>query len=294
MGFDWLFFAEVTLAGLGSGALLALTALAYVLIYKATKVVNLAIGEMLMIGAYLFFGFAAGYGLPVWVSIPLALIGGGLLGAVIERAVIRRMLGESAISIFMVTIGIGSILIGIVEIIWTPNPARLPDFMGTAPLFIGDAYVSRKIAISFAVASILIAGFVLAFRYWRGGVALRATATDQGAAFSCGINVPAVFSISWILAGVAAAGAGILVGSVGGISPTMGIFGLSALVVVIVGGLNSITGALVGGVIVGLLEAYAGTYIGGEYKLVTTFGLLLLILMLRPYGLFGTAEIERL
>jgi len=123
---------------------------------------------------------------------------------------------------------------------------------------------------------------------------LRATATDQGAAFSCGINVPAVFSISWILAGVAAAGAGILVGSVGGISPTMGIFGLSALVVVIVGGLDSITGALVGGVIVGLLEAYAGTYIGGEYKLVTTFGLLLLILMLRPYGLFGTAEIERL
>jgi branched-chain amino acid transport system permease protein len=294
MGFDWLFFTEVTLAGLGSGALLALTALAYVLIYKATKVVNLAIGEMLMIGAYLFFGFAAGYGLPVWVSIPLALIGGGLLGALIERAVIRRMLGESAISIFMVTIGIGSILVGIVEIIWTPNPARLPDFMGTAPLFIGDAYVSRKIAISFGVASILIAGFVLAFRYWRGGVALRATATDQGAAFSCGINVPAVFSISWILAGVAAAGAGILVGSVGGISPTMGIFGLSALVVVIVGGLDSITGALVGGVIVGLLEAYAGTYIGGEYKLVTTFGLLLLILMLRPYGLFGTAEIERL
>ncbi len=294
MGFDWLFFAEVTLAGLGSGALLALTALAFVLIYKATKVVNLAIGEMLMMGAYLFFGFAAGYGLPIWLSIPLALIGGGLIGAVIERAVIRRMLGESAISIFMVTIGLGSIMVGIVEIIWTPNPARLPDFMGTAPLFIGEAYVSRKIAISFVVASLLIAGFVLAFRYWRGGVALRATATDQGAAFSCGINVPAVFSISWTLAGIAAAGAGILVGSVGGISPTMGVFGLSALVVVIVGGLDSITGALVGGAIVGLLEAYAGTYIGGEYKLVTTFGLLLLILMLRPYGLFGTAEIERL
>lgn len=294
MGFDWLFFAEVTLAGLGSGALLALTALAYVLIYKATKVVNLAIGEMLMMGGYLFFGFAVGYSLSPWIAIPLALIGGGLLGALIERAVIRRMLGESAISIFMVTIGLGSILVGIVEIIWTPNPARLPDFMGTAPLFIGEAYVSRKIAISFGVASLLIAGFVIAFRYWRGGVALRATATDQGAAFSCGINVPAVFSISWTLAGVAAAGAGILVGSVGGISPTMGVFGLSALVVVIVGGLDSITGALIGGVIVGLLEAYAGTYIGGEYKLVTTFGLLLLILMLRPYGLFGTAEIERL
>ena len=103
-----------------------------------------------------------------------------------------------------------------------------------------------------------------------------------------------MFSISWILASVAAAGAGILIGSVGGISPTMGVFGLSALVVVIVGGLDSIIGALIGGLIVGLLEAYAGTYIGGEYKLVTTFVLLLLILMLRPYGLLGTGEIERL
>ncbi|MDR6874859.1 branched-chain amino acid transport system permease protein [Bosea sp. BE125] len=294
MEFDWLFFLEVTLAGLGSGALLALTALAFVLIYKATKVVNLAIGEMLMVGAYLFFSFAAGFGLPVWLAIPLALIGGGLLGAIVERTIIRPMLGESAISVFMVTIGLGSVLVGLVEIIWGAAPTQLPEFMGTTPLFIGDAYVSRKIAIGFAVASIVIAAFVLAFRFWRGGVALRATATDQGAAYSCGIDVPKVFSAAWIVAGVAAAGAGILVGAVGGISPTMGVFGLSALVVVIVGGLDSIAGALVGGLVVGLVEAWSGTFIGGEYKLLATFGLLILILMVRPYGLFGTVEIERL
>jgi branched-chain amino acid transport system permease protein len=294
MEFDWLFFCEVTLAGLGSGALLALTALAFVLIYKATKVVNLAIGEMLMVGAYLFFSFTAGLGLPVWLAIPLALIGGGLLGAIVERTIIRPMLGESAISVFMVTIGLGSVLVGLVEIIWGAAPTQLPEFMGTTPLFIGDAYVSRKIAIGFAVASIVIAAFVLAFRFWRGGVALRATATDQGAAYSCGIDVPKVFSAAWVVAGVAAAGAGILVGAVGGISPTMGVFGLSALVVVIVGGLDSIAGALVGGLVVGLVEAWSGTFIGGEYKLLATFGLLILILMVRPYGLFGTVEIERL
>jgi branched-chain amino acid transport system permease protein len=125
-------------------------------------------------------------------------------------------------------------------------------------------------------------------------VALRATAADQAAAYSCGIDVPAVFSAAWALAGVAAAAAGILVGAVGGISPTMGVFGLSALVVVIVGGLDSVAGALVGGLVVGLLEAWSGTFLGGEYKIVATFSLLLAVLVVRPYGLFGTAEIERL
>lgn len=294
MDFDPLFFVEVTLAGLGTGALLALTGLAFVLIYKATKVVNLAIGEMLMVGAYLFLTFSAGLGLPVWAAIPLALAGGELLGAVVERSIIRPMLGESAISVFMVTIGLGSVLVGLVEILWGAAPTQLPDFLGTAPVFIGQAYVSRKVAIGFAVATVLIAAVVLAFRFWRGGVALRATASDQAAASSCGINVPAVFSAAWIVAGMAAAGAGILVGAVGGLSPTMGVFGLSALVVVIVGGLDSVAGALVGGVVVGLVEAWSGTFIGGEFKLLATFGLLVAVLMVRPYGLFGTVEIERL
>lgn len=291
---DLLFFFEVTLAGLGSGALLSLTALAFVLIYKATRVINLAVGEMLMLGGYLFFAFAAGYGLPAWAAIPLAIAGGGLVGAVVERGLIRPMLGESPIAVFMVTIGLGSILVGLVELVWGTDPRALPAFMGNAPIFIGEAYVSRKIAIAFAVAAVVIAVFLVLFRYWRGGVALRATATDQAAAYSCGINVPGVFSLAWVIGCGTAAGTGVLLGSIGGISPSMGVFGLSALVVVIVGGLDSVAGALVGGLVIGLIEAWAGTYLGGEYKLVTTFGLLLVALMIRPYGLFGTTEIERL
>lgn len=291
---DLLFFFEVTLAGLGSGALLSLTALAFVLIYKATRVINLAVGEFLMLGGYLFFAFAAGLGLPAWAAIPLAIAGGGLVGAVVERGLIRPMLGESPIAVFMVTIGLGSILVGLVELVWGTDPRALPAFMGNAPIFIGEAYVSRKIAIAFAVAAVVIAVFLVLFRYWRGGVALRVTATDQAAAYSCGINVPGVFSLAWVIGCGTAAGAGVLLGSIGGISPSMGVFGLSALVVVIVGGLDSVAGALVGGLAIGLIEAWAGTYLGGEFKLVTTFGLLLVALMIRPYGLFGTTEIERL
>lgn len=291
---DWLFFAEVTLAGLGSGALLALTALAFVLIYKATRVINLAVGEILMLGGYLFFAFSAGFGLPVWAAIPIAIAGGGVVGAMVERALIRPMLGEAPISVFMVTVGLGSVLMGAVELVWNTDPRALPDFMGATPVFIGEAYVSRKIAIGFAVAGVVIALFLLLFRFWRGGVALRATASDQAAAYSCGINVPGVFSLAWIVACATAAGAGILVGAIGGISPTMGVFGLSALVVVIIGGLDSVLGALVGGLLIGLVEAWAGTFLGGEFKLVTTFSLLIAALMIRPYGLFGTVEIERL
>ncbi|MEX2519276.1 MAG: branched-chain amino acid ABC transporter permease, partial [Paracoccaceae bacterium] len=124
--------------------------------------------------------------------------------------------------------------------------------------------------------------------------ALRATATDQGAAYSCGINVPGVFAVAWIVGCATAAGAGVLVGSIGGISPSMGVFGLSALVVVIVGGLDSILGALVGGLALGLVQSWTGTYLGGEYQNLVIFGLLIVAMMIRPYGLFGTREIERL
>ena len=132
------------------------------------------------------------------------------------------------------------------------------------------------------------------FRFWRGGVALRATASDQAAAYSVGINVPRVFSLAWVASAMLAAISGIIVGSIGGISSSMGVFGLSVLVVVIVGGLDSVLGALVGGILIGLIEALAGAYLGGEYKLLATFIVLVAVLLVRPYGLFGTHEIERL
>ena len=289
----WLLF-EITLAGLGTGGLYALTGLAFVLIYKATRVVNLAIGDMLMIGAYVFFSFSAGLALPIWLAIPAALLVCGVFGALVERSMIRPMLGESPISSFMVTVGLSSILIGLVELVWSADQQRLPEFLPAKPIVIGEAFVSPKTFYGFWIVVLLIAAVLLLFRYWRGGVALRATASDQAAAYSVGINVPRVFSLAWAAAAVIAGVAGIVVGSIGGISSAMGAFGLSVLVVVIFGGLDSVLGALVGGLVVGVVEALAGFYLGGEYKIIATFALLVLILLLRPYGLFGTHEIERL
>lgn len=291
---DGLFFLEVTLAGLGSGGLYALAALAFVIVYKATRVVNIAIGEFLMMGAYVFYAFAAGMAWPVWAAIAGAVALSAALGALVERVTIRPMLGESPISVFMITVGLASILVGVVELIWTADQRRLPEFMPRAPVMLGEAFVAPKVFYGFWVA-LALALFVLAvFRYWRGGVALRATASDQGAAYAMGINVPRVFSLSWAAAGAIAAVSGVIVGAIGGISSSMGVFGLSVLVVVIVGGLDSVAGALVGGIFIGLLEAWAGAYLGGEYKLLATFVVLVAVLMMRPYGLFGTREIERL
>jgi len=291
---DLLFLFEVVLAGIGSGGLYALAGLAFVIIYKATRVVNLAIGEMLMMGAYFFLTFFAVMELPAWAAVVLAVVASGVMGGVIERLAIRPMLGEAPISVFMVTVGLGSILVGLVELIWSADQRRLPEFMPTEPIFLGEAFVSSKVFYGFLVALVLVATAVAIFRYWRGGVALRATASDQGAAYAMGIDVPRVFSLAWVSAAALAAVAGVVVGAIGGLSSSMGVFGLSVLVVVIVGGLDSVVGALLAGLMIGVLEALAGAYLGGEYKLLATFVVLVVVLMLRPYGLFGTREIERL
>ncbi len=291
---DWLFFIEVSLAGIGAGSLYALTAIAFVLIYKATRVINLAIGEMLMVGAYLFFALGAGWSLSWWLAIPMALVGGGLLGMLLERGVIRPMLGENPISVFMVTIGLGSILVGTVELIWTSAPRSLPGFMPDEAIFIGEAFIAPNTFWGFVIAAVVIALFLLLFRFWRGGVALRATASDQGAAWAMGINVPAVYSLAWGLAGMIAAGSGILLGAMSGVSPEMAMFGLTVLVVVIVGGLDSVFGALLAGLLIGWMESVVGVYLGGEYEHLVTFILLMLVLLVRPWGLFGSHEIERL
>ncbi len=290
---DWIFFGEISLAGLAMGGLYALIALGFVIIYKATRVINFAIGEIMMFAAYLFLAFAGGMELSAWIALPLAVIGGSILGGVIEKTMIRPMLGESPISVVMVTIGIASILVGLVEFIWTANPQLLPSFLPREPVFIGPLYLAPKIAYGFLIGSALLIIYLLYFRFSRGGVALRATASDQAAAYSMGINVRRVFNMAWVFGSLAASLAGVLVAATGGLSPQFGIIGLSVLVVVIVGGLDSILGALVAGVFIGWLETVAGAYLGGEYRMPATFLVLAVILVIRPYGLFGTHEIER-
>jgi branched-chain amino acid transport system permease protein len=247
----------------------------------------------MMFAAYLFLTFAGGMEMSPWIALPLAVLGGSILGGVIEKTMIRPMLGESSISVVMVTIGIASILVGVVEFIWGADPQLLPSFLPRKPVFIGEMYLAPKIAYGFLIGAALLIVYLLYFRFSRGGVALRATASDQAAAYSMGINVRRVFNLSWVFGSLAASLAGVLVAATGGLSPQFGAIGLSVLVVVIVGGLDSILGALVAGIFIGWLETVAGAYLGGEYRMPATFAVLAVILIFRPYGLFGTHEIER-
>jgi branched-chain amino acid transport system permease protein len=291
---DWPFFIESSIAGLATGALYSLVALGFVIIYKATKVINFAIGETMMLSAYLFLTFAGTLGWHPLAALPLAVLGGGLLGGIIEKTIIRPMLGESPISVVMVTIGLSNILVGSAQVLWGGGPRVLPTFLPKQPIFIGDLYVSSKLAYSALIAVCVLACYLIYFRFSRGGVALRATASDQAASFSMGISVPKVFNFAWIFGCMAAALAGVLVSASGGLSPYSGGMALSILVVVIFGGLDSITGALIGGLFVGWIETMAGALWGGEYKMLAIFTLLTFVLVLKPHGLFGTKEIERL
>ncbi|KAG0775673.1 hypothetical protein G6F22_013126 [Rhizopus arrhizus] len=169
-----------------------------------------------MLGAYVFYAFATGMEWPIWLAIVGAVVVSGALGALVERLTIRPMLGEAPISVFMVTVGLASILVGAVELIWTADQRRLPEFMPRAPVMVGEAFVAPKVFYGFWVAVVLALLVLVVFRYWRGGVALRATASDQGAAYAMGINVPRVFSLAWVAAGAQAAVSGVIVRAIGG------------------------------------------------------------------------------
>ncbi|MBI5521338.1 MAG: branched-chain amino acid ABC transporter permease [Desulfarculus sp.] len=289
---------QLIVSGLATGGVYALIALGFVLIYKATHIINFATGEFMMIGAYFCYTFMALAGVPVLPAFLLVMVCAAILGFMVERVILRHMLGQPVISIIMVTIGLSSILMGLAEIIWTSQFKNLPPMFPRAPLNLGVAVVRSNLAYGFIISMAAVGAFALIFKYAKAGVAMRATAGDQMAAFSMGINVKSMFSLAWALGGIAAALGGVIIGAIGGISPTLGAVGLKIFPVVILGGLDSIGGAVLGGLIIGVLENLAGGYLdpffGGGVKEVAPFVFMVLVLLLKPYGLFGKEEIERL
>ncbi|MBJ27020.1 MAG: branched-chain amino acid ABC transporter permease [Alphaproteobacteria bacterium] len=288
------FLLEVSLVGLAIGGVYALIAVGYALVYRTTRVVNFAHGNMMMFGAYFFFSFTTLLDLHWSVSIILTLICAAVFGAGIERILIRPLLGRPAISVVMVSVGLAAILHGAAQMIWSAEDFFMPQIFPDKPIIIEDMYIPSNTAYGFLVAIGAIGILAIIFRFTRSGIAMRAAATDQIAATSMGINVPAMFSLTWIYAALTASLAGIVVGSITTLNPSMGLIGLSVLAVVILGGLDSIFGAVIAGLIVGWIEAVTGFYIGAAFKDVVPFIVLLAILIVRPHGLFGTPEIERL
>lgn len=287
-------FVQLTVTGLANGAVLALAALGFVLIYKATQVINFAQGHFLLVGAFVIWSFVVQVGLHWSLAVVAAMILAVILGIVVERLVLRPMVGEDPIAVIMVTIGLAAVLESIVQIIWGVTPRRLPEFIPTGVWRVGGVTIPQDRVSAVAIAAIVLLAFSLFFTRSRHGIAMRAVADDQQAALTQGISVRRVFAMAWALAALSAVIGGALLANLTGVSAgTMIEIGLLVFAVVIVGGLDSIPGAIVGGAIVGLLQQYTAGYVGGGLQQVVPYVVLVLILLIRPYGLFGEVRIER-
>ncbi len=292
-------FVQLTVTGLANGAILALAALGFVIIYKATEVINFAQGALLLLGGYVVASGMLNFGLHWSLALVFGVLVAVVLGVGVERTILRPMVGESAISVIMVTVGLAAILEAIVQIIWGVAPRAMPDTFiveGTTTSILGASIPTNRVW-AIVIAAVALTVFTIFFRRSRLGIAMRAVADDQQAAMTMGISVPGVFALSWVLAAISAVFAGFLLGHIAGVSGELAVFGLVVFPVVIVGGLDSIPGAVIGGIIIGLTNSYAAGYIPADLipapSQVIPWLVLVAILMFKPYGLFGEERIER-
>jgi len=286
-------FIQLTVSGLANGAILALAAVGFAIIFKATGVINFAQGAFMAVGAYMVYTAIADFGWPWPVALVFAAAVAIAVGLGTERFILRPMVGESAISVIMVTIGLAFFLEAALQFQFGTRPLRMAPFIpeGTVQILGVPLPMNRLVAIGLAA---LVLGAVGAFfRFSRNGIAMRAVADDQQAALTMGISVRRIFAMAWGIAAVTAMLAGVLVANIQGVSGNVALFGLLVFPVVILGGLDSIGGTIVGGLIVGLLIQYTAGYLGGGLQQVIPYILLVFILMVRPYGLFGEVRIER-
>lgn len=291
-------FLQLVLNGIVIGSIYALVGLGFVVIYKSSAILNFAQGELLMLGAYVCLAIFTTARVPFAAAFVLTLLFSVVLGMLMERVLLRPMIGEPVISVIMLTLGLSSILKAVVQGIWGTDTRPYPELFPSAPIRIGPLPVSQGYLYSVACVALLLILFSLFFKYTRAGIAMRATAFSQQVALSMGISVKKIFALSWSIAAVVSAVGGILLGGVrGGVDGAFALFGLKVIPVVILGGLDSVLGAIVGGLVMGVLENLSGGYLdplfGGGVKEVAPFVALVAILTFRPYGLFGKVKIER-
>lgn len=297
MGEDSEFFFSLIVNGISIGMLYALIALGFVLVYKATEALNFAQGEFVMLSGYIAAALLTAKGMPVIGAIigTIAIMVG--FSFALERVVLRPLLGRPIVAVIMATIGLAAILRGLPPLTFGAETRAVPLPIGDDPLVIGPATVPPIQAIGFVVTLIFLGGFTWFFRKSRTGVAMRAVAENQQVAAAMGINVERYFALAWAMAGVASAVSGIVWGNMLGVDVQLALVGLKVFPVVILGGLDSIAGAVVGGLTVGVVESltagYVDPYVGGGTKDFAPYLLMIVALMFRPYGLFGKRKIER-
>lgn len=280
--------------GLMVGGIYALIALGIVLIYKSTGVFNFAIGQMMMFGAFFFWMSTDRFGLPIWTALLLSLVGGAAVALLIERFTLRPLIGQPLLSSVLVTLALVYFLNGVAMGIWGAYQYKVAEFLPGAPVSVGGVVFSHDLLWSFFLAMVLFVLLYLFYQRTRMGLAMRATAESHQIAQARGINVRTIFSLSWALCGLIAAVCGMLLAYRLGVSQFLSLIGLKAFPAVLFGGLDSIGGALIGGLTVGLLENLAGGLIAPWLMEITPYIILLLVLIFRPEGLFGLKRIERI
>jgi branched-chain amino acid transport system permease protein len=294
---------QYLVAGVAIGSLYALVALGFVIIYKATGVINLAQGGLLLLGTYLTYGFRQELGLSFFLAVVLAMAGCAAVALGVERLVLARMVGRPVFSIIMVTIGLAIVIDQVVTWKWGFDRLDLADPWGLSTFRVGGVIIATTDVARIVVAIVTLAGFFALFRWSRVGVAMRATASDQEAAVAQGISPRLVFGLSWAVAAAVATLAGVLLSSGGrGVDPGLSVVAFLALPAVILGGVDSPGGAVVGGVVIGLVEELAKGYgpahlpnwVGDNPHTVLPYLVLVAVLLIRPHGLFGSKEVERL
>ena len=290
-------FGESVIRGLGSGSVYALLALGFVIIYKATRVVSFAQPAFMMAGAVLVTYLVGPLGF--WLALPVAAIVTGAAALGVERLAIRPMVGKPAFAVAIITLGLDVAIRVVVNAFIGLDVRHVGDPWGLSANRILGLQVQQRHLAMLVTAAVLVVALFAFFRYTRMGLAMRAASEDQEAALAQGISVGAVFALSWALAGALAAIAGTFTAVGASVNEQLWLTALTALPVIILGGLDSLPGAVVGGLAIGVVQELVATYqlhtpwLGGNFSVVSPYVVMLLVLLVRPFGLFGTREVER-
>ncbi|WP_457554014.1 branched-chain amino acid ABC transporter permease [Desulfobacula sp.] len=294
------YFFQIVTSGIVVGSIYALAAIGLVLVYKSSRVANFAHGQIIAAGAFITYYLTVTIGVPIFFSFIASMIITFFLAMSVERIFLRKLIGEPIISVIMVTIGLGSILDGLIYL--TPFGSEnfsFPTFLPQEPLSLGGVSISWTQLLGVIITFILIGGLSWFFKKSTIGISMRAVSDDQFASMSVGISVPKVFGLAWALAGLSAAAAGCIIGNITGLNfDTLHAFGIVVFPVIILGGLDSILGAVVAGIIIGLIQQFSSGYLDGNWGLsgtgeVMPYIILVVVLFFKPHGLFGIHEIER-
>ena len=280
---------QLIISGIAQGCIYGLIALGFVLIYKATETVSFAQGDMMMVGAFGGLAAMTALGFPFWLAVPAAIAAMGLFGVLVERVVVRPILGQPAFSIVMLTIGVGYVLRGLITMIPDvgTDTHTLPVPYAGQVLSLGALVISAEQLVVIAATALLCGLLFAMFRYSKLGIAMQASSQNQLAAYYMGIPVKRLNGLVWGLAGAVAGVAGLLLAPITFVHVTMGFIGLKAFPAAVVGGFSSLPGAIVGGLIIGIVEALSGFYLPEGFKDIAPYIVVLLMLVLKPNGLFG-------